>query len=204
MEEVFLLLVVVRDESEAFVAHNAFDRSTRHPLLLTFRRWPVSSEQSLPGCTNTTAVPFIFCAGEQWTDNSTPQHRIRIVLMYGISRRPEHIPVNSFLINPQLQSSFRYAHPLDPRFAAVLARHVLRRVLATVRGAHHGGMLVVVPERDASEILSDGRHVRLKYPFVREEPRRRLRSLTATTLTNLPWRTRHFLNATTQGGVSTK
>ena len=39
MEEVFLLLVVVRDESETFVAHNAFDGSTRHPL--TFRRWLV-------------------------------------------------------------------------------------------------------------------------------------------------------------------
>jgi hypothetical protein len=43
MEEVFLLLVVVRDESEPFVAHNAFDCSTRH-LLLTFRRWLVSSD----------------------------------------------------------------------------------------------------------------------------------------------------------------
>ena len=43
MEEVFLLLVVVRDESEAFVANNAFDCSTRHPLLLTLRRWLVSS-----------------------------------------------------------------------------------------------------------------------------------------------------------------
>jgi hypothetical protein len=74
---------------------------------------------------------------------------------------------------------------LDPRFGAVLARHVLRRVLATVRGAQHGGMLVVVPERDANEILSDGRHIRLKYPFVREEPRRRLRTITATIIDEL-------------------
>jgi len=44
MEEVFLLLVVVRDESEAFVAYNAFDCSTRHPVLLTLRRWLVSSD----------------------------------------------------------------------------------------------------------------------------------------------------------------
>jgi hypothetical protein len=65
MEEVFLLLVVVRDESEAFVAHNALDCSTRHHLL-SFRMWPISSDHSLLSCTKTPAVPFIFCAGKQW------------------------------------------------------------------------------------------------------------------------------------------
>jgi hypothetical protein len=74
---------------------------------------------------------------------------------------------------------------VDPRFGAVLACHVLRRVLATVRGAHHGGMLVVVPGRDASEMLTDVRHIRLKYPFVSEEPRRRLRTLMATIMNEL-------------------
>jgi hypothetical protein len=64
MEEVFLLLVVVRDESEAFVAHNTFDRSTRHHLL-TFRRCLISSDYSLLNYTNTSAAPFIFCAGSQ-------------------------------------------------------------------------------------------------------------------------------------------
>jgi hypothetical protein len=70
MEEVFLLLVVVRDESEAFVANNAFDRSTRHPLLLTFltfllcARWrPIILPLSY---TNTPAVAFIFRADKQW------------------------------------------------------------------------------------------------------------------------------------------
>ena len=67
---------------------------------------------------------------------------------------------------------------IDPRFTAVLACHVLRRVFATVRGAQHGGMLIIVPERVADEVLSDGRFLRLKYPFVAEEPRRRLRTLT--------------------------
>ena len=55
MEEVLLLLVVVRDESEAFVAHNAFDCSTRHPLLLTLRRWLVSFDILPLSYTNTLA-----------------------------------------------------------------------------------------------------------------------------------------------------
>lgn len=68
---------------------------------------------------------------------------------------------------------------IDARFRAVLACHILRRVFATVRGAQHGGMLIVVPERVANEVLTDGRHIRVKYSFVDEEPRRRLRTLTA-------------------------
>jgi hypothetical protein len=74
---------------------------------------------------------------------------------------------------------------VDPRFGAVLACHVLRRVLATVRSAQHGGMLVIVPEGDAYEFLTDGSHIRLKYPFVSEEPRRRLPTLMATIITEL-------------------
>lgn len=74
---------------------------------------------------------------------------------------------------------------VDPKFGAVLACHVLRRVLAIVRGAEHGGMLVIVPESDANEFLTNGRHIRLKYPFVSEEPRRRLRTLTTTIINEL-------------------
>jgi hypothetical protein len=61
-----------------------------------------------------------------------------------------------------------------------LDQHELRRlVLATVRGAQHGGMLIVMPERRTSEALSNGRYIRLKYAFLDEEPRRRLSTLTA-------------------------
>jgi len=74
---------------------------------------------------------------------------------------------------------------IDVRFGAVLACHMLRRVFATVRGAQHGGMLIIVPERVANEVLTDGRHIRVKYPFVDEEPRRRLRTLTAEILKGL-------------------
>lgn len=74
---------------------------------------------------------------------------------------------------------------IDARFGAVLACHILRRVFATVRGAQHGGMLILVPERGSNAVLTDGRHIRVKYRFVDEKPRRRLRTLTAEILNEL-------------------
>jgi hypothetical protein len=38
----------------------------------------------------------------------------------------------------------------------------LRRVLATIRSAQHGGTLIVVPAGRVSELLSDGRYIRVK------------------------------------------
>ena len=66
MEEIFLLLVVVRDEAEAFVAHDAFDCSARHPVLLDVAPLLVSSDILPLSYTNTPAVAFIFRAGKQW------------------------------------------------------------------------------------------------------------------------------------------
>ena len=67
---------------------------------------------------------------------------------------------------------------VDPAFAPSLARHVLRRVLATIRGAQHGGTLLIVPPTRVREIVSGERSVRVKYGFSDEEPRRRLLTLT--------------------------
>lgn len=66
-----------------------------------------------------------------------------------------------------------------PSLGPVLARHVLRRVLAEVRSAQHGGMLIIVPRERATEVLGNGHHIRLKYPFADEEPRRRILTLTS-------------------------
>jgi len=66
---------------------------------------------------------------------------------------------------------------VDPAFGAVLAGHVLRRVLATVRSAQHGGTLIIVPGRRVPELLFDGRYLRMKYGFMDEEPRRRILTL---------------------------
>ena len=59
-------------------------------------------------------------------------------------------------------------------FGAVLAGHVLRRIVATIRAAHHGGTLIMVPSGRVSELLLDGRYMRVKYSFTDEEPRRRI------------------------------
>jgi len=59
-------------------------------------------------------------------------------------------------------------------FGAVLAGHVLRRIVATIRAAHHGGTLIMVPSGRVSELLLDGRYLRAKYSFTDEEPRRRI------------------------------
>jgi hypothetical protein len=68
---------------------------------------------------------------------------------------------------------------IEAQFPAVLAGHVLRRIVATVRAAQHGGTLVVVPRRRAGELLADGRYLRVKYSFADEEPRRRVGTLVA-------------------------
>lgn len=66
---------------------------------------------------------------------------------------------------------------VDSSFGTVLAGHVLRRVLATVRAAQHGGTLILIPRERVSEFLSDGRYVRVKYAFDDEEPRKRILTL---------------------------
>jgi hypothetical protein len=90
--------------------------------------------------------------------------------------------VEAIDVRGQLEGNGQPAAPfaaIDGRFGSVLACHVLRRVLATVRGAQHGGMLIIVPEARANDVQIDGQYVRLKYPFADEEPRRRIRTLTA-------------------------
>jgi hypothetical protein len=66
---------------------------------------------------------------------------------------------------------------IDAPFATVLVGHVLRRMLAAVRAAEHGGTVILIPRHRASELLSDGRHMRVKYAFGDEEPRRRIATL---------------------------
>jgi len=83
------------------------------------------------------------------------------------------------------QQSHEAIAAVDARFASVLASHVLRRILATVRGAQHGGMLIIVPEHRAKEVLGDRRYIRLKYPFMDEEPRRRIGTLATAIMTEL-------------------
>ena len=71
------------------------------------------------------------------------------------------------------------AEVISPAFGSTLARQVLRRILAGIRAARHGGMLLIVPTRRVSELLGDSGSIRIKYRFTAEEPRHRLATLSA-------------------------
>ena len=66
--------------------------------------------------------------------------------------------------------------PLDPDLPRKVGQQMVRRLVSTVRGARHGGTMVMVPPFRAEEILAGG-HVALKHTFTDSEPRRRYRTL---------------------------
>ncbi len=78
-------------------------------------------------------------------------------------------------------------HPsrLDPAFARRISENVLRRMVATIRGARHGGTLVVLPASTAHERIDDGHSLALKYRFRDDESRRRIFGLTARMMDEL-------------------
>ena len=67
--------------------------------------------------------------------------------------------------------------PLDPDVTRKIAQQMVKRLIATMRDAHHGGTLLLVPRERAASLVSDGGAIRLKYAFADEEPRRRYRTL---------------------------
>jgi hypothetical protein len=74
---------------------------------------------------------------------------------------------------------------LDPAFGRRLAEHALRRIVATIRGARHGGTLIFLPHARAEEICADSSILSLKYRFREEEPRNRIFSLTVQIMNEL-------------------
>jgi hypothetical protein len=66
--------------------------------------------------------------------------------------------------------------PMDPDLPRKVAQQMVKRLVSTVRGARHGGTVVVVPPFRAEEILT-ARHVALKHSFTDSEPRRRYRTV---------------------------
>ncbi len=67
--------------------------------------------------------------------------------------------------------------PLDERVTGVIAQQMIKRVLAAVRNAHHGGTLIIVPPERADELLGKNPRLNLKYKFAGGEPRARFRTL---------------------------
>lgn len=63
---------------------------------------------------------------------------------------------------------------LDPAMPGILSQQMVKRIIATIRTARHGGMLVILPNERVPEVESV---LRAKYVFDDAEPRRRFRSL---------------------------
>lgn len=64
---------------------------------------------------------------------------------------------------------------LDRRFTGRLAQQMLKRIIATIRTAHHGGTLLMVPSEAPQEDVD--RNLRLKYAFFDDAARSRYRQL---------------------------
>lgn len=88
----------------------------------------------------------------------------------------------------------RKAHPhwvdVDIDIVRRVGQSFVRRIISTIRGAHHGGSLLVVPPNRVEE-LCRGRLVDMKYLFDDAEPRRRFRSLILSVLAELAGSSHH-------------
>jgi hypothetical protein len=74
---------------------------------------------------------------------------------------------------------------IDQEVTRKIAQQMVKRLIATMRDAHHGGTLLFVPRERATTLLSAGGAIRLKYAFEDTEPRRRYRSLMLAVLREL-------------------
>lgn len=66
---------------------------------------------------------------------------------------------------------------LAPDFVRVLIQQVVKRIISSIRNSRHGGSLVYLPEEQAAALCCDNQYMTIKYQFVEEEPRQRLRTL---------------------------
>ena len=74
---------------------------------------------------------------------------------------------------------------LNATFGPALARNVLRRILATVRGTRHGGTVIIVPHRRVPELLRERRYVNVNYEFFENDHRKRILTLTIELMNEL-------------------
>jgi hypothetical protein len=65
---------------------------------------------------------------------------------------------------------------VDLDVTRVIGQQMVKRVVASIRSTHHGGMILFLPP-DCAEAMAQGRHLHLKYTCRDEEPRRRYRTL---------------------------
>ncbi len=66
---------------------------------------------------------------------------------------------------------------LERNFPDMIAQEVTKRIISTVRRSHHGGTLLSLSPKWASDVCSENHYLNIKYPFREEEPRNRFRTL---------------------------
>jgi len=66
---------------------------------------------------------------------------------------------------------------VDIQLPRMIGQHFIRRILATIRLARHGGTLLFLPPASADDIIQNKDYLHLKYHFENEEPRQRFRTL---------------------------
>ena len=79
------------------------------------------------------------------------------------------------------------------RLTALLAQHVVRRIVSLIRAERHGGTLLMVELEIGRQLLAANTFLQVKYRFLDEEPRRRFRTLV--------FRIVHRLQAISTGGT---
>jgi sensor domain DACNV-containing protein len=92
---------------------------------------------------------------------------------------------NELLVEHQKAMQGQRGLPLDPDVTRKISQQMVKRLIATMRDAHHGGTLLLVPRERAEGLVTDGGAIRLKYAFEDEEPRRRYRSLILSVMREL-------------------
>jgi len=66
---------------------------------------------------------------------------------------------------------------LERNFPNMIAQQVTKRIISTVRNSHHGGTIISLSQKWASEVCSENHYLNIKYLFTKEEPRNRFRTL---------------------------
>jgi hypothetical protein len=85
--------------------------------------------------------------------------------------------LRSELMAAHLESMAGNGVPLEPNISRKISQQMIKRVIAILREAHHGGTLVMLPEARAHALLGDGGTLRLKYAFADTAARRRHQAL---------------------------
>jgi hypothetical protein len=76
-----------------------------------------------------------------------------------------------------LQEKAQFPTAVEQSLVGRVSQHMLRRAIQIIRGARHGGMILVVDDESDEGIVPVPRSVHLKYRFFGDEPTRRFGSL---------------------------